>query len=535
MILRLPFTLVIAAILSFAAKTEAIILYRTADPNANTAEPTGELAGSGWQYQGVYGEFLGTVIGPRFFITARHLGGAGTNKFVYRGKDYAIVRFFEDTASDLRINEVAETFPAYAPLYTKGDEVGKRLVMIGRGTRRGTERIVNGQLRGWEYGPSDHVQRWGENIVAAIVQRGGETLQGLFDGPGLPNEGHYSAGDSGGAVFINDGGVWKLAGINSDVDTFASGPDGGGPYTASMFDMRGSYRSNGTLVTGDAPVPSAFYAARISSRLPWITSIIGSRLMNISARATVGTGERVSISGFIIQGNPGQSKRLIIRGLGPSLQVGDVPVAGRITNPVLELHDAAGSVISVNDNWRESQAGEIESIGFAPPDERESALIATLPVGNYTAVLRNGDGAAGTGLIEVYDLEAVSDARLANLSARAFVDGGDDVLIGGLIIRSFSKRLILRALGPSLAARGVVDELRNPVLELHDSNGALLSANDNWNDASNRSEIAATGLAPTDSRESAILTTPNLGTYTAVVRGAGGTTGVALLEAYLLN
>src|SRR5438477_3415682 len=130
--------------------------------------------------------------------------------------------------------------------------------------------MVNGQLRGWEYGPSDSIQRWGENSVAKIAS---DCLYALFDQHGLAEEAHLSAGDSGGAVFLQDKGTWKLAGINSDVDHFASGPDGGGPYSAAMFDERGSYLADGTLVTGNARVPSGFYAARISSRVAWINSI----------------------------------------------------------------------------------------------------------------------------------------------------------------------------------------------------------------------------------------------------------------------
>lgn len=264
-------SLIVLVLLAFASLARGVILYRTGDPAANTTEPTGSLAGSGWQYEGNFGDFLGTAIAPHYFVTAKHLG-TGPTQFSYHGANYAIVRSFADSGSDLCIFEVEGTLPIYAPLYIRSDEVGQHLVVIGRGTQRGAERVVNGQLRGWEYGPADSVQRWGENEVARIL-RG--ALYVLFDRAGLPQEGHLSAGDSGGGVFLKDGEAWKLAGINSDVDTFASGVDRGGPYTAAMFDERGSYRSDGTLVTGPAPVPSGFYAARISSRLHWIYSIIG--------------------------------------------------------------------------------------------------------------------------------------------------------------------------------------------------------------------------------------------------------------------
>jgi hypothetical protein len=264
-------SLIVAALLSCAAVAKGVLLFRTGDPTANTTEPTGALAGSGWQYEGTFGANLGTAIAPHFFVTAKHLG-TGPTEFLFHGAKYPIVNSFTDKNADLRIFEVAGTLPVYAPLYSRNDEVGKHLVVIGRGTQRGTERIVNGQLRGWNWGASDLVQRWGENQVASIVA---DKLYALFDQGGLPQEAHLSRGDSGGAVFLSDGGVWKLAGINSDVEHFASGSDGGGSYEAALFDERGSYRSDGILVTGDVPVPSGFYAARISSRIAWINKIVG--------------------------------------------------------------------------------------------------------------------------------------------------------------------------------------------------------------------------------------------------------------------
>lgn len=522
--------------LTFVRQAPAVILYRTADPSANTTFPGGELANSGWQFEGTFGDFLGTPIAPHYFITAQHIGGAPN--FVFRGSSYTPVRSYDDPASDLRIWEVAETFPAFAPLYTGRDEIGHSLVVMGRGTRRGAERVVGGQLRGWEWGASDSVQRWGENQVASIKPRNptGDLLYALFDQAGLPNEAHLSAGDSGGGVFINDSGVWKLAGINYDVDSFASGSTGGGPYNAAMFDERGSYTADGSFVSGPAPVPSGFYASRISSSFNWISSIIAPHLANIATRAAVGSGERVGIAGFIIQGDAQQPKRVMIRGLGPSLQVNGAPVAGRMSDPVLELHNASGAAIAANDNWQTSQAAEIQSVGLAPANAAEAALIATLAAGNYTVVLRNADGSAGTGLVEVYDLALGGASRLLNLSTRAFVGRGEDVLIGGLIVRSLTARLLLRALGPELSALGIGSALLDPKLELFDGNGMLLIANDSWKSAPNNAEISATGLAPADNREPAILmNAPGVNSYTAVVRGAGDTTGVALLEAYLVK
>lgn len=529
--LRQRLIAVIAALLCVCASVQAVVLFRTADPAANTTEPTGDLAGSGWQYQGLFGAFLGTAIAPQFFITAEHFGVA-SNTFFYRGLNYTIEQWFDDPYSDLRIYKVTETFPDYAPLYSRNDEIGQRLVVFGRGTQRGSEIVLDATLRGWGWGGTDTVVRWGENEVADIVPfiSIGDMLYALFDEGGLPEEAHLSSGDSGGAVFLNDAGVWKLAALNYAVDgPFYTAPDTN-EFKAALFDMRGFYDSNGDLIAGDAPVPSGFYASRISSKRSWIQSVIGPALGNISSRALVGTGDRVCIAGFIIQGDASKPKRILVRGIGPSLQA----LAGTLVDPILELHDGTGALILSNDDWRSSQESEIQESGLAPADDKESALIADLAPGNYTAVLRGNNSATGIGLIEVYDLEGAIEPHLGNLSARADVETGDDVLIGGLIVLS-QKSLLLRALGPELAASGVAGVLDDPVIELHDSTGALLISNDNWKDAPDPAAIEATGLAPTDERESAILVAPAPGNYTAIVRGAGNSTGIALVEAYLLN
>lgn len=521
---------IVFAFLSTLATTNAIILYRTGDPTANTTEPTGTLAGSGWQYEGLFGSFLGTAIAPHFFITAQHIGFQG-NTFLYRGVNYTVLQWLDDPNSDLRIYEIAEQFPDYAPLYSKKNEIGQHLVVFGRGTQRGSEVFSGGILRGWEWGGSDAVERWGENQVNDIVSFGslGDMLYALFDANGFPQEAHLSSGDSGGGVFLSDDGVWKLAALNYSVDgPFATSPGGDG-FLAALFDMRGFYGINGILIAGPAPVPSGFYASRISSKLAWIQSIIGPGLVNISARAQVGTGDQVCIAGLIIQGSATKTKRILVRGMGPSL-----PLAGRLMDPAIELHNSAGATILVNDDWRSSQQAEILSTGLAPSNNKEAALIAVLSPGSYTVILHGAGNTTGIGLIEIYDLDGSLDPDLGNLSARADVETGDSILIGGLIVRSASKPVLLRALGPELTNSGIADVLDDPTMELRDSNGALLVSNDNWRDAPNSAAIEATHFAPTDDRESAILTTPAPGNYTALVRGAGNTTGTALLEVYLM-
>jgi hypothetical protein len=513
-----------------------VILYRTGDPTANTTEPAGPLAGSGWQYEGTFGAFLGTAIAPHFFITARHVG-VQSSVLMYQGSNYNIVGYFDDPNSDLRIYQVAETFPTFAPLYSSSDETGKPLVVIGRGTQRGSEIYANGLLRGWTWGATDMVQRWGQGRVSYVYGFApSDFLCSLFDQNDLPDEAGLSSGDSGGAVFVQENGVWKLAGINFSVDgPVATSPTDEQGFYGVFFDRRGLYNPPNMLFAGSEPLPSGFYATRISTKLNWIYSIAAPGLANISARAVVGAGDQVAIAGFIIDGSAGQTKRMVVRAMGPSLETGGVPLAGRLMDPTLELYDSTGAMIGANDNWRSSQASEIQNSGFAPGSDNESVIIATLPVGSYTVVMRGVTNATGIGLIEVYDLDSGADSHLVNLSARGFVGIGDDVLIGGLIVRANSRPLLLRALGPELTAKGVSGALSDPMIEMLDSNGEVVASNDNWQDAPNKTDILATGLAPTDDRESAILTNPAPGSYTAIVRGAAGGTGIALAEAYLLS
>jgi hypothetical protein len=240
------------------------------DPAANTTAPTGHLAGSGWQYEGSFGWFLGTAIAPHHFITVKHIGIAST-VFVYQGVSYSIVRWFDDPDSELRIFEVTETLPTYAPLYSRSDELGQDIVVIGRGTQRGNPVLLEGTLRGWNWGPGDGVQRWGENQIS---QANGNSLHATFDQNGKANEAQLSSGDSGGAVFINDSGEWKLAGINYAIDGTVSITPTSAGFDAALFDTRGFYDSSQQLISGTAPVPTGFYALRISEELPWIQSII---------------------------------------------------------------------------------------------------------------------------------------------------------------------------------------------------------------------------------------------------------------------
>jgi hypothetical protein len=260
------------------------------------------------------------------------------------------------------------------------------------------------------------------------------------------------------------------------------------------------------------------------------------QLQNISTRLRVQTGDNVLIGGFIVTGNA--AKKVILRAIGPSLSTNGSGMPGRLVDPTLELVDNAGVSIAANDNWKDSpQRAEIESSGIAPTDDREAAIVRTLAPGNYTATVRGAGGATGIGLVEAYDVDSAADARLANISTRGFVETGDNVMIGGFIVGPADRgnsTIVIRAIGPSLTSKGVAGALQDPTVELNDANGSVIAANDNWKD-NQQAEIAATGIAPADDRESAIVRVLAPGNYTAVVRGKSDTIGVALVEAYNLG
>ena len=266
-------------------------------------------------------------------------------------------------------------------------------------------------------------------------------------------------------------------------------------------------------------------------------------LGNIATRLSVGTGENVLIGGFIIQGPA--SKTVLIRARGPSLSSF---VANSLPNPRLELHSAA-SMIAKNNNWQTTEIGgvitadqrqKIEESGVAPDNSAESAVIATLPPGSYTAVVQDANGANGVGIVEVFDLTPNVAARLANISTRGFVQAGDDVMIAGIIVVSQPTKIIVRAQGPSLAG-SVSNPLPKPTLELHDQTH-LIAANSAWETtqiggmitADQKQEIENSGLAPGNSAESAMIVTLQPGAYTAIVRDGNAGSGIGIVEVFIL-
>jgi hypothetical protein len=243
------------------------------------------------------------------------------------------------------------------------------------------------------------------------------------------------------------------------------------------------------------------------------------------------TGDNVGIGGFIITGSV--PKRVLIRAIGPSLTQFGVPNV--LADPMLELHGPAGFATMLNDNWREDQEAEIQATGIPPTHDFESAIAVTLVPGAYTAIVRGSGATSGAALVEVYDLNQGIDSKLANLSTRAFISTGDNIVIAGFMLggSTADDRIVVRGIGPSLTTAGVPNALTDPTLELRDSNGALLVANNDWqDDPVQMAVIAAASLAPIHDLESAIAATLPPGSYTALLAGRNSGLGIGLVEVY---
>ena len=257
------------------------------------------------------------------------------------------------------------------------------------------------------------------------------------------------------------------------------------------------------------------------------------RLVQLSTRMQVGTGDNALIGGFIMRG--AASKRLAIRGIGPSSGL-----PGAIADPIVELHDASGAVVDSNDNWGDApNKQEIIDAGVAPSSPNESVILRTVPSNTsnafYTAVVRGVNNTTGLGLVEVYDLDSGPGSTLLNISTRGQVDVDPNALIGGFFVGGAdSKQILIRAIGPSLAAAGVPNALVDPTLDFFNGQGTKVDSNDDWMNSPQKAQVQASGLAPTNAKESAIVQTLAAGQYTAVVHGTNGGTGVGSVEVYQL-
>jgi uncharacterized delta-60 repeat protein len=293
--------------------------------------------------------------------------------------------------------------------------------------------------------------------------------------------------------------------------------------------------SGRAVVAGDAD--GLFGVARLLGDAP--PGLVG----NVSTRLPVGTGDNALIEGFIVQGPAGSTKKIIVRAIGPSLTPFGIPDA--LANPTLEIHDASANnaTVATNDDWRNTQVGglitsdqsaEIASSRVPPSNDLESAIIANLAPGSYTAVVRGAGDTTGTGVVDAYDLSAASPARLANIATRGLIQPGDKLMIAGFIIQNAPVRAVVRAIGPSLSAFGITNALPDTTLQLRDSSGAIVRENDDWQ-TDQKQELESTGLQPTNDLEAALVATIPPGQYTAQVRGKPETTGIGVVQIYFLQ
>ena len=238
------------------------------------------------------------------------------------------------------------------------------------------------------------------------------------------------------------------------------------------------------------------------------------------------------IAGFIITGNG--SKSVMLRGIGPSLA--SVGLGDLLADPFLELRGPGGSLIAQNDNWKEGGARVlVEGTPFQPADDREAVIVEALQPAAYTAILTGKAQTTGLGLVEVYDRDQSTNAVLANISTRGFVQGADNVMIGGFILggSSLNSSVAIRGIGPSLSQFGLSNVLTDPTLELHDSNGAKLVLNDNWlDDPASAAQLVQHNLGLQNFNESGIFATLPPGAFTAILAGKNGGIGIGLVEVY---
>ena len=356
------------------------------------------------------------------------------------------------------------------------------------------------------------------------------TVYDLQGTNGTESPGLLASTDGNVYGITKDGGIPKAGSIfrispAGQVTTYAFDGDGTGGNPSRAFEGA-EHSLYGATTLGGASNNGTVY--RLNMAPP-------RDLLNISTRLQVLTGDKVLIGGFIITGT--DPKKIIVRGIGPSLS----GVGATLQDPALELHQG-NITIATNDDWKEHQA-EVEATTIPPTNNFESAIVATLAPGAYTAILSGKNNGSGVGIVEVYDLDPAANSKLVNISTRGFVDVDSNVMIGGLIVSGGAgggnARVIVRVLGPSLIALGVPGALPDPSLELHDSSGATIASDDNWktrpDGSSQRGEIEATAVMPANDLESALVQNLAPGNYTAIVRGTNNTTGVAIIEAYTLQ
>ena len=323
----------------------------------------------------------------------------------------------------------------------------------------------------------------------------------------------------------------------SNVDTIQADDIAG---VQSIYGLPGAVTPTPTPTPTRTPTPTPTFVGPTPTPTPTPPGGVQTgRLINLSTRLYVSSGDGTGIGGFVVGGTA--TKRFAIRALGPSLALSGV--SGSMPDPVLRVVNSTGQTVAQNDDWQDDDAANadaVRAVGLAPSDRRESVLVLTLAPGNYTALVTPYTSATnpavpGIALVEVYELDGAGTARAVNVSTRGFVGTNDQVMIAGVVIADGQRRIVTRALGPSLAAAGVSGVLANPTLEVVNSRGVRVAFSDDWSGEASATELRTRGLAPTSSSEAATAVTLPAGGYTILVRGAGGAVGNALVEVYEVN
>ena len=350
-------------------------------------------------------------------------------------------------------------------------------------------------------------------IEYAHDSNGGTSITGGFRyrgaaSPGLA--GYYLYGDFG------SGRVWAAA------------PNGSGAFVSAQVASLGNPSAFGEDPSGEL-YAIAYFEGTVYRLTPPATVL--PRLANISTRARAATGDDVVIGGFVLAGT--SSKRIAVVATGPSLAASGV--ANPLADPQLTLvRSSDQAVIGANDNWQSGPtASQLQLSGFAPSHPLEAGMLVELAPGAYTAIVRGAGAATGLAVVAVYEVDH-PERRLLNISTRAEVRSGEEVVIGGFVIQGTAARTVaIVGTGPSLSAFGVANPLPDPRLMLvRSADQAILAANDDWQAAANAAQVQASGFAPSHPRESAILMTLPPGAYTAILSGAGaiGTGVVAIYD-----
>jgi plastocyanin len=368
-----------------------------------------------------------------------------------------------------------------------------------------TVKVANG---GFFFTPSSVTIHTGDSVLWTWSSSGHSTTSGS---PGTPS----GLWDSG---ILNQGAIFMHTFNTAGSFSYYCTPHG------ACCGMVGT-----VIVSNSTPTPSP-------TPTPTPTPAVTARLGNISTRGLVQTGSGVTVAGFIVTGT--DSKTVVLRGVGPTLSQPPFNIPGTLADPTLQLFDGNQNPIWFNDNWKDTQQTQIQATGHAPPNDFESAILQVLPPGNYTAILSGKNGTTGVGLVEVYDISPGVFAELTNVSTRGFVGTGQQVMIGGFITSggNGAAQVVVRGLGPTLSQPpfNLSGTLADPVVTLVDGNGNVVQNNNDWKNTQ-QPAIQATGLAPPNDLDAAILATVAAGHYTAILSGNGGGTGIGLVEVYKLR